>query len=123
MMKELKKDLLTLMKDLKSLSVKVERMAKKVDKIEKRAVAAKAKVKVKVKTKAKPTKKAVAGRTKSSTAGDVVFDAIKGSQEGLDTAMLKKKTGFADLKIRNIVFRLKKQGMIKTKARGVYVKA
>jgi len=36
---------------------------------------------------------------------------------------LKKKTGFKDNIIHNIVYKLKKQGKIKSAGKGVYVKA
>ncbi|MGD9022781.1 MAG: hypothetical protein PVJ62_03290 [Deltaproteobacteria bacterium] len=60
------------------------------------------------------------GRAKM-TATEKVVSAMKRSSKGLDIAGLKKKTGFEDKKIRNIVFRLAKQGTIKRAGRGVYV--
>jgi len=36
---------------------------------------------------------------------------------------LKKKTGFEGRKIRDIIFRLRKQGKIKSERKGVYAKA
>jgi uncharacterized protein (DUF885 family) len=59
------------------------------------------------------------GRAKM-TATEKVLSAMKRSSKGIDIAGLKKKTGFEDKKIRNIVFRLARQGTIKRAGRGVY---
>ena len=55
------------------------------------------------------------------TAVDVVFDVISRSREGLGFTDIQAKTGFGDKKIRNIIFRLHKNGKIKRKQRGTYV--
>ena len=49
----------------------------------------------------------------AQTATDVVLKIIKRSKEGVDVSSLIKKTGFEDKKIRNILFRMSKQGDIK----------
>jgi hypothetical protein len=54
-------------------------------------------------------------------AAETVFDAIKRSRNGLKFADIQTKTGFAEKKIRNIIFRLNKLGKIKRHSRGVYV--
>ena len=64
-------------------------------------------------------KQAKRGRTKM-TATEKVLSVMRRSSKGVDIAGLKKKTGFEDKKIRNIVFRLTKQGIIKRAGRGVY---
>jgi uncharacterized protein (DUF885 family) len=66
-----------------------------------------------------PKKQAKRGRAKM-TATERVLSAMKRSSKGMDIAGLKKKTGFEDKKIRNIVFRLARQGTIKRAGRGVY---
>jgi predicted transcriptional regulator of viral defense system len=55
------------------------------------------------------------------TATDQVVKIIKRSKKGVDVPTLKKKTGFEDKKIRNILNRSSKQGKIKGAGRGVYV--
>jgi len=57
------------------------------------------------------------------TAADTVLGIIKRSKKGVDTAALMEKTGYNQKKIANIVFKLKKQGKIKSDSKGVYVKA
>lgn len=54
-------------------------------------------------------------------AADAVLDVIKRSKQGLKLADIRAKTGFADKKIRNIIFRLNKLEKIKRHTRGVYV--
>jgi hypothetical protein len=50
---------------------------------------------------------------------DTVLTIIKKSKKGLNTATLMKKTGFSKKKIHNNVYKLKKQGKIKSVSRGV----
>jgi predicted transcriptional regulator of viral defense system len=45
---------------------------------------------------------------------------IRKYRAGLDVGRLKARTGFEDKKLRNIVFRLSKQGRIERTGRGVY---
>ncbi len=51
---------------------------------------------------------------------DRVLGMVKRSPKGIDVARLKTKTGFEDKKIRNIVFRLVREGAITRVGRGVY---
>ena len=57
------------------------------------------------------------------TATGEVLKVIKGHKKGVDVAKLKEKTGFADTKIRAIIFKASKEGKIKRVARGIYVSA
>ncbi len=52
---------------------------------------------------------------------DIVENILKRNKRGLGISELTQKTGFETTKVRNIVFRLKKQGRIKNKSRGVYL--
>lgn len=120
-MKTVKKDLQALSKNLKSLTKKTEAIAKKVDKLEKQTSAKK--VKRATKPKAKAAKRKPVKRAPNMSSTNQILSAIKRSREGINTAELKKETGFADTKVRNILFRLKKQGKIKNVNKGVYAKA
>lgn len=60
-------------------------------------------------------------RRSRGAAADVVLDAIRRSKQGLKFADLQRKTGFAEKKVRNIIFRLNKLQKIKRHSRGVYV--
>jgi hypothetical protein len=62
-----------------------------------------------------------ARKTKKLTATAEVLKVIKGHKKGVDIPKLKKKTGFADTKIRAIIYRASKEGKIKRLSRGVYV--
>ena len=120
-MKELKKEMKTVLRDLKLLTKKTERLAAKLDKLEK---AAKAKATAK-RTPAKKTAtiKAPAKKAQKTTASDTILNIIKKSKKPIDTATLKKRTAFKDNNIRMIVYRLKKRGEIKSVSKGIYKKA
>jgi hypothetical protein len=60
-------------------------------------------------------------RGKAVPAAEAVLETIKRSKQGLKFADIQTKTGFADKKIRNIIFRLNKLGKIKRHSRGVYI--
>jgi adenylate kinase len=142
-MADLKKEVQALLKGLKSLTKQTEKMVKKVDSLTKakpkKAKAKKAKVKkakakkVKraVKKKARPARKKVArkkvARKKVAAkaarvpASDVVYKLVKRNKKGIDTASLIKKTGYKEKKIRDIIYRLKKQRKIKSAKKGIYV--
>ena len=64
--------------------------------------------------------KKVKGR-RGSTAVNQVFEVIKGFKQGAGLPDIKEKTGFDEKKVRNIIFRLNKNGVIKRQSRGVYV--
>jgi DNA replicative helicase MCM subunit Mcm2 (Cdc46/Mcm family) len=57
------------------------------------------------------------------TAMENVLRIIKRYRKGVTTSTLKQKTGFEKKKIHNIVYKLKKQGKIKSEEKGKYVKA
>ena len=106
-MKNLKKDLQGVTKDLNAITKKVDRMLEVVGKLE----------------KPKVVKKTVVKKAATVAATDVVLGIIKKSGKGIDTAGLKKKTGFKERKIWDIIKTLKKQGKIKSEGRGLYLKA
>ncbi len=54
-------------------------------------------------------------------ASDVVLGIIGRSVNGVSFSLIRKKSGLDDKKLRNIIFRLSKQGKITRAARGVYV--
>lgn len=143
-MKILKKGLKSVTKDLKSLTKKTEKIAKRLQKIEKAQAAKKSKVKAKAKkakkkavkkrvakkrvtkrrvVKKKVAKKRVVKKATKVTAIDTVMGIIKKSRKGVDTATLRKKTGFEARKLRDLIYRLNKQGKIKSARKGFYVKA
>lgn len=78
------------------------------------------------KTKRGPVRKKVVVRNgvvekiKRIPATKIVYDILKKSGKGMDTAELMKATGFDQRKIHNITFRLKKNGKIIAAERGVY---
>ena len=121
-MKVLKKDLKTVAKNLKSLTQKTERMAKAAKKrVAKKRVAKKIVAK-KIVAKKIVAKNKVAKKAVRVTAIDTVMGIIERSSKGVDAATLRKKTGFEGRKIRDLIYRLRKQGKIKSERKGFYVK-
>ena len=68
----------------------------------------------------KAKKKTSSAKPAKVTATVAVLDMIKGAEGGANVGMIKEKTGFNDKQISNCVYRLKKQGVIKSIGRGVY---
>jgi len=97
---------------LKALTEETEKLIDKVDKAEKAEAA-------KGRAKEVPAKKKAA----APTATDQLLKIIKRSKKGVDVATLKKRTGFEDRKIRNIVYKATKQGKIKRVGTGLYTGA
>lgn len=122
-MKDFDAAIKTVVEGLRSIAKGVEQVA---EKLEKNAPKGKARTKSspKSKTKAAAAKKSTAKKAsaKKKTAADTVLTVINRSKKGVDSATLAKKTGYDKKKIANIVFKLKKQGKIKSVSRGVYVK-
>ena len=118
---------------LRGLSGEFEKLMGAVAKFEplKRVKKPEKKVAVKAKPKKKPAAKKIARKPKRKkirpkkpkkvTNTAQVLSVIKRHKKGVDIAKLKKKTGFADTKIRAIVFRASKEGKIKRIGRGVYI--
>ncbi|MFO7970148.1 MAG: hypothetical protein R6U40_00190 [Desulfobacterales bacterium] len=116
-MKNLKKSLQSVNKDLNALSKKVDKIIVAASKLEKpKTVKKKAAKKVAV-------KKPAAKKPVKLTAADTTFAVIKRSKKGVNVAELMKKTEFDQKKTYNIIYKLKKQGKIKSVEKGVYKKA
>ena len=59
----------------------------------------------------------------AATAADKVFTVIQTFPDGASFADIQRRTGFEDKKLRNIIFRLHKNGRIHRKSRGMYIAA
>jgi hypothetical protein len=137
-MENLKKDLEAILKALNGLAQKVQKMQERIGeetkptkkpktkavkkKAAKKAPARKVAVKKAPAKKAAP-KKAVPKKAKPVTAVDTVLAIIKNSKKCVNIAALMEKSGYNQKKISNLVFKLGKQGKIKSVAKGVYLKA
>ena len=107
-------------------------MEKIAEKLEDSVPKGKAKAKTVRKAAAKPKKsaskketpkKAPAKKAVKETASDTVLAIVNRSKKGVNSATLAEKTGFDKKKVANIVFKLRKQGKIKSVGKGVYTKA
>ena len=110
---------MTIAQDLKALNKNIQALGKTLDSLLK-AVAKDEKPKAKP-TKKIPAKKAPAKKKAAQpTATDQILKIIRGSKKGVDAPTLVKKTGFNQKKVRNILFRIYKQGRIKRVDKGIY---
>lgn len=62
-----------------------------------------------------------AGAGGEVSASEIVLEVISKSGEPVGIPEIREKTGFGDKKLRNIIFRLHKNGSIARKQRGRYV--
>ena len=66
-----------------------------------------------------------AGRRKNGAGGisasDMVVEVIAQFPEGVSLSGIQKRTGFGEKKLRNIIYRLYKEGRIERISRGVYI--
>ena len=88
-----------------------------------RKVAAKKAPVKKVAVKKAAPKKAISKKPTQATAADTVLAIINRSKKGVNSETLVKKTGYNQKKISNLVYKLRKQGKIKSPEKGIYVKA
>ena len=110
-------DLKALNKNIQALSKTLDRLLKSVEKDEKTKAEKTPKIPVKkVAAKKTPATKKAA----QPTATDEILKIIKRSKKGVDAPTLIKKTGFNQKKVRNILFRIYKQGKIKRVGKGIY---
>jgi predicted transcriptional regulator len=64
-----------------------------------------------------------APETGRSTKTEIIMDVIAGAEEGVDVDAIVRKTGFDRNTIRSAASRLRKQGKVKSKKKGVYMSA
>ena len=78
-----------------------------------------------IKARAKtPVKKSAAKRKRAKLTDTArILDIIKRSKRGLDVATLRQKTGFDEKKIRNVIYKAFREGIIKRAGRGIYLGA
>jgi len=121
-MDKLRKELNAVSKTLSKLVQKLEKIQKRVDERARRLKILKGRPVKKKAVNKVPAKKAVVRKTAPPTAADNIFSIIKKSKKGVNTSDLMKKTGYERKAVSNAIYKLTKQGKIKTAAKGVYVK-
>ena len=78
-----------------------------------------------IKAAAKTPLKKSAAKRKIAALTDTaqILDIIKRSKKGLNVATLQQKTGFDEKKIRNVLYKAFREGIIKRAGRGIYLGA
>ena len=113
--KELKRELLVIVRDLRKLSQKIDRMAKRAAKIEKSQKPKKTKtVELREFPKIDPAILARAIRGKIYP-NDIVLAHIISNPDGIEIVTLEKKTKLKYDTIKQILHRLRTQGKIRSK--------
>jgi len=102
--------------DLPKAVKNVSAAGKKSRKAAKQSKAKTSKRKPAIKT---PAKRKIAKLTDRAQ----ILDIIKRSKRGLNVATLRQKTGFDEKKIRNVIYKAFRQGIIKRAGRGIYLGA
>jgi hypothetical protein len=116
-------ELKAVQKKLTTIKLKVDNLIAAVEKSETKPTKASKSKTVKATSAKKAVKAPAKKKAAKVTATDEVLKIINSSKKGVDTAILIKKTGFNQKKIRNILNRTFKQGKIKRADKGVYVGA
>ena len=123
-MKEIDVFLKTVVEGMKATAQGIETLADKLNTIAKSRFDDKVQAKSARKSPAKPKRSACkkAAPKGPITAAETVLKIIRRSRKGVSPATISEKTGFAPKKVHNIVFKLKKQGKIRSVGRGLYLK-
>jgi len=61
------------------------------------------------------------GKNKPKALFETVVGIVRETRKGVTVAMIREKTGFGEIQIRNVIYRARQQGKIKSKQRGVYI--
>jgi hypothetical protein len=123
-MKAVKKELKAVIKGLKILAQKTEKIEMELSKVSAETVLAAARRRAAMRArgaKRRSPQRVVARRGRGMTATDAVYAIIKRGGKGVTTTQIKRKTGFDDKKIWNVINRLKTLKKIKSARRGIYV--
>jgi predicted Rossmann fold nucleotide-binding protein DprA/Smf involved in DNA uptake len=119
-MKQVQSQLKTVAKTLADLAAKIEKISAQMG-----APSAPTPKKAKAVSEKKKAAPAPAKEAESQkdTVLDSVLDVIKKSRNGANIAQLKEKTSLESRQLSNALYKLSKKGKIKSKSRGVYIKA
>ncbi len=114
-LKELKKELLVVVRDLRKLSQKIAKIIKRVEKIDKPQKTKKTKtVEFKEILGIDPAilARVIVGKICPT---DIILGHIITNPDGIDINTLEKKTGFEDKAIKQIILSLRQEGKIRSK--------
>lgn len=123
-MKEIDVFLKTVVEGMKAMAQGIEALAEKLATITTSRDDEKGKAKPAPNAPSKPKKSAAkkAAPKKPVTAAETVLKIINRSKKGISPAMISEKTGFSRKKVHNIIYKLKKEGKIKSIGKGLYLK-
>lgn len=116
-MKKIQEQLKLISKTLSGLAMQVEKVARKIDKASPAAGR-------KGMPGRKPAKRssARAALARTDTVLESVFNEIRRSRNGASISQLIGKTKLEPRQLSNALYKLSKKGLVRTRARGIYVK-
>jgi hypothetical protein len=123
-MKAVKKELRAVIKGLKILTQKTEKIERQLSRPSPETILAAARRRAAIRArvlKRRDPRAVLARGRRGITATDAVYEIIKNGRKGVTTTEIKKKTGFDDKKIWNVINRLKVLRKIRSARRGIYI--
>jgi hypothetical protein len=124
-MKELENFLQNVAEGLRSLADVVETLAEKTEQYQNLGSFKKGNERISEAAEAKQgnggKRRKIIRMERPKNPSETVFQVIQSQKEGIDTSDLMKATQFEEKKVRNIIYKLKKQNRINAARRGVYV--
>jgi transcription initiation factor IIE alpha subunit len=99
----------------------IEKLMNKMDRLEKMIKASTATGKSRHVAGGRSARGKASSRSSAKTASDKALEVIKRFKKGAGFAEIQARTGFEDKKLRNVIFRLHKDGIIIRKSRGIYI--
>jgi hypothetical protein len=122
-MRPVRKELRDVIKGLKILAQKTEKIEMELGKASPKTILAVAQRRAAMRARGarRSSRGVVARGRRGITATETVYEIIKRGGKGVTTTQIKKKTGFDDKKIWNVINRLKTLRKIKSARRGIYV--
>ena len=114
-MKKLQEQLALISRTLTGLAKQVDKVARRVGKASPSAGGA-------VRTGRQRPRSTPAALKRTDTVLESVYNAIRRSRNGLSTSQLITKTQLEPRQLSNALYKLSKKGLVRTRARGTYVK-
>lgn len=124
-MKEVQTQLKSVAKALANLAAELEKFSDAASSApaEETTATQKADAKKKAPAKRKTSVKAKTRVKRKETIEDKVYNVVKRSRIGASIPILRKRTQLGPRQLSNALHKLTNKGKIKTKARGIYIKA
>jgi hypothetical protein len=99
----------------------VEKLIERMDRLEKAIKTSNSYSEGNLTTGSKSSKTAASASGSAESSTGMVLEVIKRFKKGAGVPEIRTRTGLAEKKLRNIIYRLHKTGKIARKSRGIYI--